>query len=280
MNVRLACQKFRFHCIGLEHIDQRQHLRHFRPWFVREPAVGRDDANEALDIDAEQLCSLAKGLHYYERDCAANRRADEHRGGPHLRDVFRLKRIGHRCSGQDALIDVVGRILQIFQEEIDEEIEATQYVNNPNEGTIYGVEFDLSYPLVVLNAPNFHVFANYTYVHSEIRDANSNFPIDRRFSMQPDYIYNVGFDHLIESWALTWGSSYQKRGPAEEWIDSGAETKEVADVTFEGNLEVFIEKTFADRFVVRLAAQNLLDAKRKASRASTNRSSSTTLARR
>ena len=151
----------------------------------------------------------------------------------------------------------------IFQAQIDDEIEATQYVNNPNKGTIYGVEVDLSYPLEVFAAPNFHVFANYTYVHSEIRDANSNFPIDRRFSMQPDYIYNVGFDHLIERWALTWGSSYQKRGAAEEWIDSGATTKEVADVTFEGNLEVFLEKTFAARYVVRVAAQNLLDAKRK-----------------
>ncbi len=150
----------------------------------------------------------------------------------------------------------------IFQEQIDEEIEATQYVNNPNKGEIYGVEFDLSYPLAFLNAPNFHVFANYTLIESEIRDANVNFPVDRRFSMQPDYVYNFGFDHLIESWAFTWGVSYQKRGPAEEWVDSGAETKEVADVTFEGNLELFIEKTLADRFVVRLAAQNLLDAKR------------------
>ena len=152
---------------------------------------------------------------------------------------------------------------QIFQDLIDEEIEATQYVNNPNKGTIYGAELDLSYPLEAFNAPNFHVFANYTYIHSEIRDANSNFPVDRRFSMQPDYIYNFGFDHLIESWSLTWGSSYQKRGPAEEWVDSGAEAKEVADVTFEGNLEVFVEKTFASRYVVRLAAQNLLDAQRK-----------------
>ncbi len=130
----------------------------------------------------------------------------------------------------------------IFQAQIDEEIEATQFVNNPNKGTIYGVEFDLSYPLAFLAAPNFHVFANYTYIHSEIRDANANFPIDRRFSLQPDYIYNVGFDHLIEAWSLTWGSSYQKRGAAEEWIDSGAQTKEVADVTFQGNLEVFLRE--------------------------------------
>ena len=168
-----------------------------------------------------------------------------------------------RIENKIELNGVGDEVNAIFQAQIDDEIEATQYVNNPNKGTIYGVEFDLSYPLEVIGAPDLHVFANYTYVHSEIRDANSNFPVDRRFSMQPDYIYNVGFDHLIRSWALTWGSSYQKRGAAEEWIDSGAATKEVADVTFEGNLEVFLEKTFAERFVVRLAAQNLLDAKRK-----------------
>jgi outer membrane receptor for ferrienterochelin and colicins len=168
-----------------------------------------------------------------------------------------------RIDNKIELNGVGDEVNAIFQAQIDDEIEATQYVNNPNKGTIYGVEFDVSYPLAVIGAPNFHVFANYTYVHSEIRDANSNFPIDRRFSMQPDYIYNVGFDHLIQRWALTWGASYQKRGAAEEWVDSGAATKEVADVTFEGNLEVFLEKTFAERFVVRLAAQNLLDAKRK-----------------
>jgi outer membrane receptor for ferrienterochelin and colicins len=168
-----------------------------------------------------------------------------------------------RIENKIELNGVGDAVNAIFQEQIDEEIEATQYVNNPNKGTIYGVELDLSYPLAMLNAPNFHVFANYTYIHSEIRDANSNFPVDRPFSLQPDYVYNLGFDHLIEPWAMTWGVSYQKRGAAEEWVDSGAETKEVADVTFEGNLEVFMEKTFAERYVVRLAAQNLLDAKRK-----------------
>jgi outer membrane receptor protein involved in Fe transport len=165
-------------------------------------------------------------------------------------------------SNKIELNGVSDEVNEIFQEEIDEEIEATQFVNNPNEGTIYGVEFDISYPLVALNVPNLQLFANYTWVHSEILDANTNFPIERRFSMQPDYVYNFGFDHLIESWKLTYGMSYQKRGAAEEWVDSGAETKEVSDVTFEGNLEVFVEKTFADRYVVRLAAQNLLDAMR------------------
>ncbi|MGH8177760.1 MAG: TonB-dependent receptor plug domain-containing protein [Steroidobacter sp.] len=168
-----------------------------------------------------------------------------------------------RIQDKIELNGVGDEVNALLQTQIDDEIEAIQYVNNRNAGTVYGVELDLSYPLALLNAPNFHVFANYTYVHSKIRDANANFPIERRFSMQPDYIYNLGFDHLIEPWRMTWGASYQRRGAAEDWGDVGAQTKEVADVTFGGNLEMFIEKTFADRYVVRLAAQNLLDAVRK-----------------
>ena len=137
---------------------------------------------------------------------------------------------------------------EVFQEFVDEDIEATVWVNNPNEGKIWGVELDFSSPLTFID-PNFHVFANYTWIDSEIRDANANFPIDRRFSLQPDYIYNVGFDHLLESIAFTWGASYQKQGPAEEWVNISAEAKEVTDVEFEGNLEFFVEKKIADRYV-------------------------------
>jgi outer membrane receptor protein involved in Fe transport len=141
---------------------------------------------------------------------------------------------------------------------VDEDIEATVWVNNPNDGTIWGVELDLSTPLAFLS-PDFHVFANYTWIDSEIRDANVNFPVDRPFSLQPDYIYNLGFDHLIRNIGFTWGVSYQKLGPAEEWVNVSAEAKEVTDVEYGGNLEFFVEKTLADRFVVRFAAQNLLD---------------------
>ena len=100
---------------------------------------------------------------------------------------------------------------EVFQEFVDEDIEATVWINNPNEGEIWGVEFDLSTPVSFIS-PNLHVFANYTYLDSEILDANENFPVEHRFSQQPDYVYNVGFDHLIEPWGLTWGASYQKRG--------------------------------------------------------------------
>jgi outer membrane receptor for ferrienterochelin and colicins len=150
---------------------------------------------------------------------------------------------------------------EVFQEFVDEDIEATVWVNNPNDGKVWGVEFDFSSPVSFID-PNLHVFANYTWIDSEIRDANANFPIDRRFSLQPEYIYNVGFDHLIEQIGFTWGASYQKQGPAEEWVNISSETKEVNEIEYDGNLELFLEKTLAERFVVRLAAQNLLDAEK------------------
>jgi len=165
-----------------------------------------------------------------------------------------------KVSDKIELDGVPDEVNQIFQDFIDEDIEATVWVNNPNKGEIWGAELDFSYPLTVFNLPNFHVFANYTYIDSEIRDANENYPIDRKFSLQPDYIYNVGFDHLIDSIGLTWGMSYQKRGSSEEWVNVSAEAKEVTDLKYDGNLEFFVEKKLANRFVVRLAAQNLLDA--------------------
>jgi hypothetical protein len=73
-------------------------------------------------------------------------------------------------------------------------------------------------------------------------------------------VYNFGFDHFIESWDFTWGASYQKRGEAERWTNASAETKEIRSIDYEGNLELFVEKILAKRYVIRLAAQNLLDA--------------------
>jgi outer membrane receptor protein involved in Fe transport len=173
--------------------------------------------------------------------------------------IFGFNAFYRRVTDKIELDGVPDAVNQVFQDFVDEDIEATVWVNNPNKGKIWGVELDFSYPLEVFNLPNFHVFANYTYIDSEILDANANYPVKRRFSLQPDYIYNAGFDHLIEGIGLTWGMSYQKRGPAEEWVNVSAEAKEVTDVEFDGNLEVFVEKKIANRFVVRLAAQNLLD---------------------
>ncbi len=174
--------------------------------------------------------------------------------------IFGFNAFYRDVSDKIELDGVPDGVNEVFQEFVDEDIEATVWINNPNSGEVWGFELDLSSPLAFLS-PNFQVFANYTYLDSEILDANVNFPVKHRFSEQPDYVYNVGFDHLIQPWGLTWGMSYQKRGESERWTTASAETKEVRSINYEGNLEFFVEKTLAERFVIRLAAQNLMDAR-------------------
>ena len=220
---------------------------------VRRPSF--DQLNPTLIIDDEESILGNPSL---EQETAIGVDAGVDIGLSGQDAIFGVNAFYRDISDKIELDGVPDGVNEVFQEFIDEDIEATVWVNNPNKGEIWGVEFDLSTPLTFLD-PNFHVFANYTWIDSEIRDANENFPVDRPFSLQPDYIYNVGFDHLIESITLTWGASYQKLGPAQEWVNVSAEAKEVTDVEYGGNLEVFIEKQLADRFVIRLAAQNLLD---------------------
>jgi outer membrane receptor protein involved in Fe transport len=220
---------------------------------LRRPSF--DQLNPTLIIDDEESILGNPSL---EQETAIGLDAGFDFALPGRDAILGLNGFYRRISDKIELDGVPDAVNDVFQTAIDEDIEATVWVNNPNEGKIWGVELDVSSPLAFVD-PNFHVFANFTWIDSEIRDANANFPIDRQFSLQPDYIYNVGFDHLLESIGLTWGASYQKRGPAEEWVNVSAEAKEVTDVEFDGNLEVFVEKKIADRFVVRLAAQNLLD---------------------
>ena len=220
---------------------------------VRRPSF--DQLNPTLIIDDEESI-LGNPTLNQETAVGLDAGVDFELGG---RDAIMGFNAFYRdISDKIELDGVPDGVNEIFQEFVDEDIEATVWVNNPNDGKIWGLEFDFSSPVSFISE-NLHVFANYTWIDSEIRDANANFPIDRPFSLQPDYIYNAGFDHLIGGSGFTWGASYQKLGPAQEWVNVSAEAKEVTDVEYGGNLEFFVEKTLADKFVVRLAAQNLLD---------------------
>ena len=223
---------------------------------VRRPSF--DQLNPTLIIDDEESI-LGNPTLEQETALGVDAGFDLELGGEDA--IMGFNAFYRDISDKIELDGVPDGVNEIFQEFVDEDIEATVWVNNPNDGTIWGLEFDLSTPLAFISE-NFHVFANYTWIDSEIQDANENFPVDRPFSLQPDYIYNVGFDHLIEGIGFTWGVSYQKLGPAQEWVNVSAESKEVTDVEYDGNLEFFVEKTLADRFVLRLAAQNLLDAEK------------------
>ncbi len=123
-------------------------------------------------------------------------------------------------------------------------------VDNVGDGTVMGLEFDLSTPLTAIGLDNTGVFFNYSWLDSEVTD----FAGDRRFNDQSGYVYNIGFIQDIPTWAAAFGVTYRKQGDA-----FGRVALEEVDTEYGADLEAFIEKRFGESFVVRLTGQNLLD---------------------
>lgn len=123
-------------------------------------------------------------------------------------------------------------------------------IDNVGDGKVWGIEFDLSTPLTFMGLENTGVFFNYSWLDSEITD----FAGDRKFNNQSDYVFNVGVIQDIPSWNAAFGITYRKQGDAL----SRVELEEVK-TTYDGDLEIFVEKRFGKNFVLRLTGQNLLD---------------------
>jgi len=123
-------------------------------------------------------------------------------------------------------------------------------VDNVGDGTVYGLEFDLSTPLDFIGMESTGVFLNYSWLDSEITD----FAGERRFNGQSDFVFSAGFTQDLPTWGAAFGASYRKQGDAEDRVL----TEEVL-TSYGADLEVFIEKQIGENIVVRLTGSNLLD---------------------
>lgn len=126
---------------------------------------------------------------------------------------------------------------------------------NVGDARAYGIEVDADMPLTAVGLPNTTVFANYTWLQSEVTD-----PVTGRkheFNGQPEHIYNVGFIQAIPSWNSAFGVSYQKRGES-----FTHDFNEIERLTYEGNLEAFWETRLGKSTVLRFTGANLLDAEK------------------
>ena len=121
--------------------------------------------------------------------------------------------------------------------------------DNAGDGSIWGLEMDLNMPV----SDNTGLFANLTLLDSEITDQFTG--EERQFRDQSDYIYNFGVTHNIPEWETSMGFSYQKQGDSLS-VDIDRDVV----LSYDGNLEIFIEKRFGDDYVLRLTGTNLLDA--------------------
>ena len=122
---------------------------------------------------------------------------------------------------------------------------------NVGDGTVRGVEFDLSTPLTALGLPNTGLFLNYSWLDSKVSD----FRGERRFNDQARSVYNIGFIHDIPSLAASFGATFRSQGDAYSRI-----LAEEVTVKYGDDLEMFVEKRFGRNLSVRLSAANLLDA--------------------
>ena len=123
---------------------------------------------------------------------------------------------------------------------------------NVGDGETWGVELDFSAPLDVIGLPDTGLFANYTYLDSSTRDPFTG--EKRRFNHQPHHVYNVGFIQTVRSVDASFGASLSGRSKSLE-----SNFDETVTLTYQPDLEAFIEKRFGKNFVLRATASNLLN---------------------
>ncbi|MDP1555582.1 MAG: TonB-dependent receptor [Hyphomonas sp.] len=121
---------------------------------------------------------------------------------------------------------------------------------NTGDGSVYGIEFDLSTPLTQFGLPNTGAFANFSLLDSDIDDAFGS----RRFNDQSEFVYNFGFIHDMVGLDAAFGATYRKQGDA-----YGRIIGEEITTSYGADLEIFVEKRFGKRFTIRGVGSNLLN---------------------
>ncbi|HEV7288529.1 TonB-dependent receptor plug domain-containing protein [Sphingomonas sp.] len=121
---------------------------------------------------------------------------------------------------------------------------------NTGDGSVYGVEFDVSTSLSFLGLPDTGIFGNLSLLESDITDELG----ERRFNGQSNIVYNFGFIQDIPSFGAAFGATYRKQGAAYDRF-----VAEEVRTTYGADLEVFVEKRFGKNFTIRAVGSNLLD---------------------
>ncbi len=121
---------------------------------------------------------------------------------------------------------------------------------NTGDGAVWGIELDYSASLDFIGLPDTGAFLNYSWLDSDIDDEFGS----RRFNSQSDYVYNIGFIHDLTALDASFGVTYRKQGDAFSRV-----VGEEVTTSYEGVLEVFVEKSIGDNFTIRLTGSNLTD---------------------
>jgi len=173
-------------------------------------------------------------------------------------DIGYERRLGMRgIFGVNVFYRDVSNLIELVNtEEEGSEGEGTWIYQpqNVGNGSVFGIEFDLSTDLGFIGLPDTGVFGNFSWLDSEIND----FMGERRFNDQSEYVYNFGFIQDLPSAEAAFGATYRKQGEA-----FGRVIAEEITTTYGAELEVFVEKSFGENFTIRAVGSNLLNGKKR-----------------
>lgn len=218
-----------------------------------------------VSSDARIRASLARTIRYPDYDLITPFEEAEEpndddtlRGNPNLEleTALGLDLGYERQFGARGLFGV-----NLFYRDVSDLIEITELADEPDvytpinvgDGEAWGVEFDMSTPLDFWGMDNTSFYANVAFLDSEVTDPH--FGIKRKFTNQPDFVYNVSLTHNFMSRDMAVGFSYQGRDSSDEYAYD-----EIVTTDYDGNLELFFEKRFSQKLVMRVTGTNLLDA--------------------
>jgi outer membrane receptor protein involved in Fe transport len=158
--------------------------------------------------------------------------------------------------------------LNVFYRDIDDVIELVSTgeptdagglvftAENVGKGETWGLELDVSTPLSVIGMDQTGVFLNAAWLDSSIDDRILGG--DRKFQNQPDYVFNVGFIQNLAAWSAAFGVNYRQQDDAKQIV-----LGEIRETSYDGDLEMFVEKRWGETWVLRFTASNLLDLEKK-----------------
>jgi outer membrane receptor for ferrienterochelin and colicin len=160
--------------------------------------------------------------------------------------------------------------INVFYRDIDDKIETRVNFNssseryeeipeNVGEAVLKGIEFDTSWNMAAYGLDGLTFTANVTFLDGEITDQETGNKTP--FKEQPDYVYNLGFDHQISSVGVSWGMNFNQISAREsDEIKDGKQTVEL--LASQKYLDLYIKKSFANGSELRFSAQNLLEAEK------------------
>jgi iron complex outermembrane receptor protein len=157
-----------------------------------------------------------------------------------------------------------------FYRDINDKIETRINFNSSSEryeettenigsAKLKGIELDISFNFLQYGYEGLTLSGNVTLIDSEVTDQDTGQKMI--FQDQPDYVYNVGFDHEISSMAMNWGMHLNQIAKItnDETKDRERKLETSASQQF---LDLYINKSFSNGVQVRFSAKNLLAVER------------------